>query len=331
MPQSEQTKIQHILISRTDAIGDVVLTLPMAAYIKELIPGAVVSFLGRTYTQPVINTCAAVDIFINYDEIKKLPQNEQALYLKSKKIDAIIHVFPNKHVAQIAKAAGIKLRIGTTNRVFHWFTCNKLVKLSRKKSDLHEAQLNLVLLKALGLKLVPSLQDIIKHTSFESKTLLPDELAKKLSVDKFNLILHPKSHGSGMEWGLNNFAGLIHTLPADKYNVIITGSDKEKLLLADWIKTLPATVTDMTGKMTLPQLITFISHADGLIASGTGPLHLAAMSGINTLGLFPSVRPIHPGRWAPVGIKAGYLESETGDLDNITIDIVLGEISRWNK
>lgn len=329
MPQPPKSKIQHILISRTDAIGDVVLTLPMAAYIKELLPGAVVSFLGRTYTQPVINTCAAVDIFINYDEIKKLSQAEQVSYLKDKKIDAIIHVFPNKHVAQIAGAAGIKLRIGTTNRVFHWFTCTKLVKLSRKKSDLHEAQLNLILLKPLGLKAVPSLQDIIEHISFESRALLPPALAGKLSADKFNLIIHPKSHGSGMEWGLDNYAGLIDALPSDIFNIIITGSDREKILLADWIVTLPATVVDMTGEMSLPQLISLISQADGLIASGTGPLHIAAMAGINTLGLFPSVKPIHPGRWAPLGKKAGFIESGTDNLLPLSVNLVTEKITSW--
>jgi ADP-heptose:LPS heptosyltransferase len=331
MPQHLKTKIQHILINRTDAIGDVVLTLPMAAYIKEMLPGAVVSFLGRTYTQPVINTCAAVDLFINYDEIKKLSQTEQINYLKEKKIDIIIHVFPNKHVAQIARAAGIKLRIGTTNRVFHWFTCNKLVKLSRKKSDLHEAQLNLILLKPLGLASVPSLQDIIEHISFESRALLPPDLAGKLSGDKFNLIIHPKSHGSGMEWGLDNYAELIDTLPSDIFNIIITGSDKEKILLTDWITTLPGEVVDMTGKFSLPQLISFISQADGLIASGTGPLHIAAMAGINTLGLFPSVRPIHPGRWAPLGKKAEFMESGTVDIKPISAEIINEQIKLWKK
>jgi heptosyltransferase-3 len=331
MPQLQHTKVQHILISRTDAIGDVVLTLPMAAYIKELMPGVIVSFLGRTYTQPVINTCTAVDIFINYDELKKLPQKEQATLLKEKKIDVIIHVFPNKHVAEIARAASIRFRIGTTNRIFHWFTCNKLVKLSRKKSDLHEAQLNLVLLSPLGLVSPPPLNDVIDHISFQPKTLLTPALSDKLNAEKFNLVIHPKSHGSGMEWGLENFAKLIYALPPQKYNVIITGSDKEQLILTDWIKTLPTTVTDMTGKMSLPQLIAFISEANGLIASGTGPLHIAGMAGINTLGLFPSVRPIHPGRWAPLGKKASYLESDAADLNSITVDKVVGVVEHWQK
>ncbi|MFC0515403.1 glycosyltransferase family 9 protein [Mucilaginibacter angelicae] len=329
MPDFYQTKTPHILISRVDAIGDVVLTLPVAAYIKKLFPGAKVSFLGRTYTQPVINTITSIDAFLNYDELKKLPDNEQAEYLQKQNIDAVIHVLPNKHIAKITRQAGIKLRIGTTNRVFHWYTCNKLVKLSRKKSNLHEAQLNLILLNPLGLKHVPSLQDIVAHNNFHNKAELTPALAAVLVNDRFNLIIHPKSHGSGMEWGLDNFAKLIRILPADQFNIIITGSEKEKALLTSWIETLPATVQDMTGQMSLEQLITFISKADGLIASGTGPLHLAAMTGINTLGLFPSLRPIHPGRWAPIGKKAGYIESGTNNLETITPFKVAEKVKTW--
>jgi heptosyltransferase-3 len=101
--------------------------------------------------------------------------------------------------------------------------------------------------------------------------------------------------------------------------------------LPGWIKTLPDTIVDMTGKMTLPQLISFISNADGLIASGTGPLHIAAMAGINTLGLFPSVRPIHPGRWAPLGKKAGFMESGTADLQPLSVNLVKEKIAGWQR
>jgi ADP-heptose:LPS heptosyltransferase len=41
-----------------------------------------------------------------------------------------------------------------------------------------------------------------------------------------------------------------------------------------------------------------------LVAASTGPLHLAAALGIYALGIYPPIRPMHPGRWAPVGEKA---------------------------
>ena len=328
MPGIDKKDVNHVLISRVDAIGDVVLTLPVCSYLKHLLPGVKVSFLGKTYTKPVIESCGAVDEFIDYNALKLLSDTEQVNYLAERKIDAIIHVFPAKHIATLAKKAGIKFRVGTTNRPYHWFTCNKLVKLSRKNSDLHEAQLNLKLLEPFGMKQVPEPQEIVNHYDFEAKAKLAPPITHALATDKFNLILHPKSHGSGAEWGLAKFTALIDLLP-EKFNIIITGSDKEKEFLKGWIADNKDKVTDLTGKMTLDELIAFIGAADGLVAAGTGPLHIAAASGIFTLGLFPCVRPIHPGRWAPVGLKAEYLQSNGATLDSLSPEHIYQRLQKW--
>jgi heptosyltransferase-3 len=325
----KNVKQQHILISRVDAIGDVVLTLPLCGYLKSIYPDIKLSFLGRTYTGPVIKTCGAVDHFINYDELKALPQEDQIRALQSENIDTIVHVYPQKAIAQLAKQAGIKNRIGTTNRAFHWFTCNKLVKLSRKNSDLHEAQLNIVLLKPLGIKAVPPVSQLASFYNFKTTTKLPEQFAALLSDDRFNLILHPKSNGSGREWGLSRFKELTALLPADKFRVFISGSDKEKELLKDWLPTLPTHVVDITGKLSLDQFIAFIAQANGLIAASTGPLHIAALSGIHALGLYPVTRPMHPGRWGPIGKQAEYAEAIGDDLHSITANEIYNRVNAW--
>jgi ADP-heptose:LPS heptosyltransferase len=43
------------------------------------------------------------------------------------------------------------------------------------------------------------------------------------------------------------------------------------------------------------------------VAGSTGPLHLAAALGRHALGLYPPIKPMHPGRWAPVGLHAGFM------------------------
>jgi heptosyltransferase-3 len=319
---------QHILISRTDAIGDVVLTLPMCGYLKKVYPNYKITFLGRTYTAPVINCCTAIDEFLNYDELEKLPLAAQIGRLKALKIDTI-HVYPKKAIADLAKRAGIKTRIGTTNRVPHWVYCNQLVKLSRKKSSLHEAQLNIRLLEPLNIKHIPAIGELPAYYCFKPQEALPPEFSVLLSKDKINVILHPKSAGSGREWDINKFTELVALLPPNRYRIFISGSQKEKALLQDWIAMLPDHVIDMTGKLTLPQFISFIAMADGLVASGTGPLHIAAESGIHALGLFPSVKPIHAGRWGPIGLKATYIESGQDDLNSITAPNVFDKIKDW--
>ncbi|MBW4888437.1 glycosyl transferase family 9 [Mucilaginibacter sp. HMF5004] len=301
----------------------------MCGYLKKMHPDCKITFLGRTYTGPVINCCTAVDTFLNYDELEKLALSEQIEKLKELKIDTIIHVYPKKAIADLAKRAGIKIRIGTTNRIPHWLYCNKLVKLSRKKSDLHEAQLNIRLLEPLGIKHIPAINELPEYYCFRSAEALPAEFAALLGKDKINIILHPKSAGSGREWDITKFAELITLLPPDKYRVFISGSQKEKELLKDWITKLPKHVVDITGKLTLPQFITFIANADGLIASGTGPLHIAAETGINAIGLFPSVKRIHAGRWGPIGKKAVHIESGQDSLDSISAKSVFNKIKDW--
>ncbi len=299
---------ENIIISRTDSIGDVVLTLPMAKALKEAFPGIRIGFMGKAYTKAVIESCEYVDEFI---DVHRFMHEEITVCGLSPK--AIIHVFPVPAIAKRAKQLHIPLRVGTTNRLYHWFTCNKLIKLSRRKSNLHEAQLNLKLLKALGIKSDYSLTDIAGMYGLHKTEPLKEPFSSWIDKSRYNLILHPKSQGNGREWGLDNFIELIRLLPPGQFKLFVSGTDKERTLLQPLFDAVGNSVTDVCGKMTLDQFISFINACDGLVASGTGPLHLAAALGKYAFGLFPPDKPIHPERWAPVGKKAQFFVSCVGD------------------
>ncbi|MEO8821840.1 MAG: glycosyltransferase family 9 protein [Ginsengibacter sp.] len=289
----------HILISRTDSIGDVVLTLPVAKFLKDRFPKVKISFLGTNYTRPVIDACIFVDEFVNMNDFLN-----QTIYSESSLPDCIIHVFPVVAIAKRAKKLKIPLRIGTANRVYHWTTCNELIKLSRKNSDLHEAQLNLKLLAPFGIELDVSCEEIEDSFGLEKILLLQKEFTDLLNPKKYNLILHPKSQGNGREWPLENFISLIKSLDKERYSFFISGTEKERTALQPLFDQVSDFVTDITGKMNLSQFIAFINHCDGMIASGTGPLHIASALGKDAFGIYPPIRPVHPARWKPIGKRA---------------------------
>lgn len=293
-----------IIISRTDSIGDVVLTLPMAGIVKQYLPQSKIIFLGRNYTKDVIGLSEHVDEFVSYDELLKSSDKIQAF--KNLNATHIIHVFPVKDIAQLAKKAGIKNRIGTTNRLWHWFTCNIKVKLSRKNSDLHEAQLNTKLLEPLGIKKEFSIDELASAYGFSKVPVLEKQFLDLIDPTKTNVILHPKSKGSAREWGLDNFSKLIDELDKTKHTVYISGTAQEGELVKSLIEKHPEAI-DLTGKLSLQQFIAFINHCDALVAASTGPLHIASALGKKAIGLFSPMRPIHPGRWKPIGKKAAYL------------------------
>lgn len=305
------------IISRTDAIGDVVLTLPVAGVLRSLYPSARILFLGRAYTRDIIGACTHIDGFLDWDQLKEASPARQ---LAATGADTIIHIFPDKSIARAAWQARIPQRIGTTNRLYHWLYCNIRVPLSRKNSPLHEAQLNLRLLAHLGARENYTLEEISGFYGLTRLVALPPAVAALLSPDRFNLILHPKSRGSAREWGLDNFRQLIAQLPRERFNIFLTGTAAEGKLLDPLRQEFPF-LTDLTGRLSLGELMSFIARADGLVAASTGPLHLAAALGINALGIYPPIRPMHPGRWAPVGRKAAvFVEKKDCDACRKTGD-----------
>jgi ADP-heptose:LPS heptosyltransferase len=290
-----------------------VLTLPMAGFIKKHFPKCKVVFLGRNYTKVVIALSEHVDEFINYDELEKLSQQERIEALKKIKADVFVHVFPKKEIAQLAKSASIPLRVGTTNRIYHWLTCNKLISLSRKNSDLHESQLNFKLLSFLNIDTSVSLSSISNYYGFTRLPKLNEEYTLLIDQNKFNVILHPKSKGSAREWGVTNFEKLIDFLPKEKFKIFISGTEQEGKLMPELLKN--ANITDLTGKLSLQQYIAFINATDGLVAASTGPLHIAAALNKRAIGLFVPKRPMHPGRWMPIGKDAHYVVFDNDCLD----------------
>lgn len=294
-----QQKFSNILISRTDSIGDVVLTLPLAGKLKEVFPGVKIGFLGKKYTAPVINACEFVDEFIEVEDFLK---NNPTIC--GEQVQCILHVYPEKKIAARAKYLHIPIRVGTRNRFYHWFTCNKLFSLSRKKSFRHEALLNLEFLKVFDVVPPTSTDQLYNYFGLNKLETLSPEFSNLISASKFNIIIHPKSQGSAREWPLNYFSKLIRLLDKEKFKIFISGTTVEGKFMHSFLIKHKNDVTDITGKLSLVQFISFIHQCDGLVANSTGPLHLAAVLGKYAFGIYPSIWPMNPVRWAPVGPRA---------------------------
>ncbi|OGO92699.1 MAG: hypothetical protein A3F10_03465 [Coxiella sp. RIFCSPHIGHO2_12_FULL_42_15] len=294
-----------IIISRTDNIGDVVLTLPLAALLKQKFPNVHITFLTRDYARAIVENCPDVDAFLSWNTLSTASKKEAKNILQQGRYDTIVHVFPQKPIAKLAKRANIKNRIGTTRRWYHFLTCNQRVRFSRAQSQRHEAQLNLHLLAPLGIPENYDISELTPLIRFTPQQLTP-ELQRYLHPQKFNLIIHPLSNGHGREWPLSYFEALIKTLPLEKFHLIISGSQKEKIPLQPLLQACPQ-LTDVIGQLNLNQLLQLMAHCDGLIANSTGPLHMAAGTGINVLGLYPPASGMNPQRWQPLGKQARYL------------------------
>jgi ADP-heptose:LPS heptosyltransferase len=329
--------MKHILISRTDNLGDVILTLPMAFYLKQKFPHCKISFLGKTYTQTVLRSCPWIDQVLLWDEWEKLPAAQLTSLIEGQKFDTVVHVFPRRAIANAMQKARVPLRIGTANRLYHWPSrCNRKLYFSRKNSDLHEAMLNIKLLSPImdiGSISRKNLDEI--SPQLLRRPPMSDKIKSYLSESKINIILHPKSMGSAQEWGLSNFSQLINELSKnEKFQIFLTGSPSEgKLIQEELYPKLTSqskqNLINTCGVFSLEELIDFIAHAQIFISNSTGPLHIASLYQLKTIGLFPAsnLKPMHASRWSPLGMNVEIVEpAKDKHLSGVAFQIVLSRI-----
>jgi ADP-heptose:LPS heptosyltransferase len=93
---------------------------------------------------------------------------------------------------------------------------------------------------------------------------------------------------------------LANALAAKGKTVVFTGTEDEGKQFRALIPKNEYTF-DSTGKLSLEQLMVLIQNGKNIVACSTGPLHIAAYLGVNTIGLYSPKRPIHPGRWKALG------------------------------
>ena len=336
---SGKSKIQRLLVCRTDAIGDAILTLPIASWMKSSRPDLQVDFLVRSYAAPVVSAAIDVDNVIIWDA-----ETPPAL----SHYDAAIMAFPDLEVARFLRNQGVAIVVGTSRRwPFRRWISHKN-RTSRKVSGQHEAWHGLELAQSMhpspgwetpGLQL-PSSSLEMKHFgrlrpkawSYESTSI--DGAAQWIIQGRKNIIVHPGSAGSANNWTVEHYLELSERLIALGHRVLWTGTAIESQQLGLNRHSFPSDAINTMGQVNLDQLLALIGASDGLIASSTEPLHMAAAADVMCLGLYGPNAPEWSERWHPLGPKAHWITaqrlSNEGALD-IQVDKVVDAVQEAFK
>ncbi|HLX12338.1 MAG TPA: glycosyltransferase family 9 protein, partial [Bacteroidota bacterium] len=229
----------RILIVRTDRIGDILLTLPMAKVLKERIPGVHISMLIRRYTRELVEGDPNVDQILFYDdENGLLPFSHLAASLRTQKFDLVFHTYPRYRLALVTWFARIPVRVGTGYR-WYSFLFNKKVYEHRKDARFHELEYNLRLLSSIGLEVdaanIRPAIDVRPPTADRIRELLRE---KGISDRDKVVVIHPGSGGSARDWSAKNFGELAARLSElNDVSIVVTGGKTEHAIVQEVIAT----------------------------------------------------------------------------------------------
>lgn len=280
------TDIKRVLIVRPDRIGDLVLSLPMAAAFKEVSPNIRVEFLVSHYAAPVLRYSPHVDDCLIYTDVygKTLPMDEIIVKVESRGYDAAVFAKPNWKSAMAIYLSGVNLRIGTSRRPYS-FLFNVRFDISRKTSGMHETDLNLKLLKCFKIPRQPGL----RNPELRIPTGISDS-AKSIELPEKYAVIHIGSKGSAANWPASKYIKLAAKL-STQLPVVITGQEE--------IRSNSDNIIYMINRTSLDELINIIARCSLFVSGSTGPMHLAAALSRKVLALFPD-HPYHGAqRWGP--------------------------------
>ncbi len=314
----KDNNLKKILVVRTDRIGDVVLSLPIASVIKQFYPECKLSFLIREYTKPITEANPFIDESVVIKEGNgKFRIFDNVVMLKKFDFDAVIILYPTFTISLIMFLAGIKKRVGTGYRLYSFLFTDKIYE-HRKDAKKHELEYNFSLLKSIGIDYQPSIDNVKFNLILSNSSLNKiDRLLSDYNIqseDRF-IIIHPGSGGSAVDLPIHKFKDLINKLNEIDIKIILTGNENEKKLCDEL--TIHKNVINFSGMLSLKELMSLISKCSLLIANSTGPIHLAAALGKQTLGFYPKIQSCSAQRWGPYSKRKFIYEPEL-DCDNCT-------------
>ncbi len=318
--------MNKILVSRTDGIGDLLLTTPLFYELKKKYPSACISALVNPYSADLLLNNPAVNDVILYNKDMKKQTFEK---VKSGKYDVVIAVYPRPELAWLFLRAGIPLRYGTNAR-WYSFMYNRRIKISRKKSEKHEADYNLMIAGDIIDPVVAEKE--YYYMTQEEKQDGKEYLKSKGITEKF-IILHPFSNDSAWNLSWKKYAELAAKIVEAGFCVLLTGGQSEKEGLKR-IKNFSGKINGlfiMDENLKLRIFAAVISHADVVVSCSTGPMHIAAALNVRTLSFFPpdSITAMKPLRWKPLGNVHEIIQPDRDNMsamDDIDCDVIISKL-----
>jgi heptosyltransferase III len=323
-------KVRRILVIRTDRIGDVILTLPLADALKKHFPGSEIDFLVDPKTFSLVSEYPNIN---KVHTIEKVTASGIKKLCKETNYDLAIVVYPLFAIAVGLYLAGVNYRLGTAYR-WYSFLFNLKRYEHRKKSVKHELEYNIGLLEELGIENIAPTAPVLPVNESDLELVKSKLKEKGIWSDRGFIIIHVPSLGSAKVWKDENFTALIKLLLKDsKFRkfIMLSGTigDEEQ------VKSIAGRFSD-SGRvipvldLNLIELKAAIKLAELFIGNSTGPIHIAAAVGTFVIGFYSPIKVESSIRWGPNTVKKKlFSPSEDSNTPDIMDDITPADVYQF--
>lgn len=269
--------MKEILIIRFGALGDLVFFETHFRAIREIFKGHKLTLLTKSFGKELYEKTGYFDDIIIYKNTINTIAN-----LKDKKFHIIINMQCNRASHLITLFTKKDILINSTTTILQRFLGIKSVHAKSIKellvaAKVSESQIDEYLLR-------PNVYKIM----FPYKKIKREDSKKTVAISTGS-----SKRWESKRWGVDNYKQLIHELISHDFNIILVGSDLEKEDANIILKDQSSNIVNLVGKTKIYELIDVLANVDLYIGNDSGPTHIAAAVGINTITIFGSTSTKH--------------------------------------
>ena len=293
---SGSTSRLNILVIQLKRIGDLILTTPAIAALREKFPHAKISLAASAASRELLPAIRGVDrIFVAEG---KIGDAADWFTVARRRFDYCLDFTRNDRSAFLTLLSGAKKRITADQprlrEKIRTLSYNHLVDIPMRQ--MHTVDYHLALLEPVGIRGASQAVklDIPASALENAGRILTQE---GLAAGEF-LLLHPGSARMEKFWEAERWAQVIETAAEYDLRCMLTGgrSAMERAHIAKIRSRCRQPSVDMSGKVDLLTLAGLIKKARVLTTVDSAPMHLAAAVGTPQVVLFGPTNPLH---WAP--------------------------------
>lgn len=314
--EAPQARYKRILVTRTDRIGDVVLSTPVLKALRMAYPCAYLAMLVRPYTRAVVEGNPYLDEIIVYDK-KECDGNFFKFFgfirrLAGRKFDAALVLHPTNRDHLIVFLSGIKRRIGYGRKLGFLMT-DRLVH-DKQLGQKHESEYALDMARCLGIE--PREKEFFVPADSRAEQWAGDFLrAAGVKAGERVVAINPGASCPSKIWPPVRYAAVADALAARGYKIVVlAGPDSlDKKTAQSVIGNMRAPAVDCIDKAPIPETASLFRRSSLVISADTGPMHIAAAVGVPVIAIFGRNQAgISPQRWGPANKNSIVLHKDVG-------------------
>ncbi len=294
--------VNKILFISLSNIGDAIMTTPVLQALHELYPEAIIDIVGDQRSSEIFKHC---------------PYRGEIFH---KQKNSFLRGVPALLISLWAHSYDLVVDIRTDGLAYLLPTGKRFTKLNKTKAGAHAVQQHLGIISKIYQSDSPQCYVWISGIEKDfAKECLGDYYGKKL------LGVGPGANADVKIWPKENYLSLVEKAGEFFDAVVFFGNNRDKEI-SDFISShaeIPC--INLCGRTSVLQAVAILELMAVFVGNDSGLGHMASAAGIPTITVFGVGEP---DRYRPWGEKALWLVGEKQNINNVTVDDVVGLLQK---